>query len=323
MSLVTDNHSKAIAFAVAAVLLANVQDSIVKSVSGSYPAYEAMLFRGLASTPFLAALLLSRHSFASLRSPYLGWIAVRGLVLSSAYLAFILAIAAMPIANASAIYFIMPFLVAALSKPLLGEPVPWHRWVAMTAAFVGVLAVMQPGTSSFEPASFFALWSAAGYGIGQMMGRHVSGKVAPIVVANVQNFIYLTVAVVLLVLFTVFDFSGSTHKSLTFLTRAFVWPNTTDLLMLLLMGSLASIAMLCFISAYNFAPANFVAPFEYSGIVWAVLFGFFFFGDFPDAFTWIGIAIIVSAGLWMLWMDGRMKRHAPITPDTRPNPSPS
>jgi drug/metabolite transporter (DMT)-like permease len=235
---------------------------------------------------------------------------MRGLVLASAYLAFILAIAAMPMANAIAIYFTMPFIVAALSKPLLGEAVPWHRWVAMTGAFVGVLAIMQPGTASFEPASFFALWSAIGYAVGQMMGRHMSGKVPPVVVANIQNAVYLAVALALFLLFTTFDFSGSSHKSLAFLTRPFVWPATPDLLMLLLMGALASVAMLCFINAYNHAPANFVAPFEYSGIVWAGLLGFFLFGDFPSAWTWTGIAIIIAAGLWMLWMDSRIKSQS-------------
>lgn len=310
MSLATDNHRKAILFAVTAVLFANLQDGIVKSVSGLYPAYEAMLFRGLASTPILAALLLAKFSIVSLNTPHLTWLLLRGLVLCSAYLGFILAIAAMPIANAIAIYFTMPFIVAALSKPFLGETVPWHRWVAMVGAFAGVLAIMRPGTESFEPASFFALWSALGYAIGQMMGRQMSGKVAPIVVANIQNLVYLAAAIALLVLFTLFDFTGSTHKSLAFLTRAFVWPTTPDLLMLLLMGCFAAVTMLCFISAYNAAPANFVAPFEYSGMVWAVLLGLLFFGDFPDTTTWIGFGLIVASGLWMLWMDNRLKSHS-------------
>jgi drug/metabolite transporter (DMT)-like permease len=312
VTLTTDNHRKAIALAAAAVLLATIQDSIVKSVSGSYPAYEAMMFRGFASTPVLAALLLFRSSLASLKTPFLAWLLLRGLVLASAYLTFILSIATLPIANALAIYFSMPFIVAALSKPFLGEHVPWFRWVAMASAFVGVLAIMRPGTSSFEPASLFALWSAFGYAIGQMMGRHMSGKVPPLVVANIQNAVYLTVAVALLVIFTVFDFSGSTHKSLAFLTRPFAWPTQNDFLMLLVMGLLSSAAMLCFISAYNNAPANFVAPFEYSGIVWAMLFGIVFFNDIPDSWTTIGIAIIVIAGLWMLWMDRRSLVPSPL-----------
>jgi drug/metabolite transporter (DMT)-like permease len=314
VSLATDNHRKAIALAVAAVLLANVQDSIVKSVSGSYPAYEAMMFRGLASTPVLAALLIMRGNFTSLNTPFLPWLLLRGLVLASAYLSFILSIAALPMANALAIYFTMPFIVAALSKPFLGEHVPFYRWVAMAGAFAGVLMIMRPGTSSFDPASFFALWSAIGYAVGQMMGRHMSGKVPPLVVANVQNAVYLAVAVVLLVIFTLFDFTGSAHKSLAFLTRPFAWPSLPDFSMLLLMGALSSAAMLCFIGAYNNAPANFVAPFEYSGIVWAVVFGFVFFNDFPDFWTWAGIAAIVAAGLWMLWMDTRKSKHRVTAP---------
>ena len=77
--------------------------------------------------------------------------------------------------------------------------------------------------------------------------------------------------------------------------------------MLAFMGALSTAAMICFINAYRLAPANFVAPLEYTGMIWAVGYGLVLFGDFPDFYTWIGMAVVVSAGLWMMWKDNTYK----------------
>jgi drug/metabolite transporter (DMT)-like permease len=232
---------------------------------------------------------------------------LRGLVLCSAYFAFILAIAAMPIANAVAIYFTMPFFVAALAGPFLGEHVPAYRWMAMSAGFVGVMIMVRPGSNAFEPASFLALYSAIGYAVGQMMGRHYSQRVPPITIANVQNAVYLAVAFILMVAFGLSDLHFDGHKSLAFLTRPMVVPSLNDGLLLILMGIMAAVGSVLFTSAYKFAPANFVAPFEYTAMIWAVTFGVLLFADFPDTFTWVGMAVVVASGLWMMWRDSHQR----------------
>ena len=232
-------------------------------------------------------------------------ILLRALILCSAYLAFILSIAAMPMANTIAIYFTMPFFVAGLAGPFFGERVPLYRWIAITAGFAGVIVMVRPGVQVFEPASLLALYSAFGYAVGQMMGRKLAQQVAPLVIANWQNAIYLHLFGAVGLIAQATGFAGEGHKSLAFLTRPWVWPTLPDFLMLSFLGVLAAFTIVSFVSAYKFAESSFVAPFEYSAMTWAILFGLLFFNDFPDVLTWTGMAIVVGAGLFMLAMDRR------------------
>jgi drug/metabolite transporter (DMT)-like permease len=300
-----DNRTRAALLALFAVAVASVQDAIVKHVSGSYPVTETIVIRCLVSSPLLAIMLRRRFDWAALKTPHLPAILARSLILCSAYFAFVLSLAAMPMANAVAIYFTMPFFVAGLSAPVLRERVPIYRWVAIVVGFAGVLLTAKPGAKSFEPASLLSLYSALGYAVGQMMGRKLSRTVDPLVISNWQNAVYLTVSIAVAAVIQALGLHGDTHKSLAFLTRPPVWPAWQDAAALGLLGVLAAFAMVSFVRAYQAAPANFVAPFEYSAMIWAVGFGAFMFGDMPDGVTRLGIAIVVLAGLFMLYMDQR------------------
>jgi drug/metabolite transporter (DMT)-like permease len=304
-----ENKGLAIVMALAAVTLASAQDAIIKSVSGSYPSYETVAIRGIISIPILLVWLSYRGSLASLATPHWRPIILRGFVLSSAYFAYILALAAMPMANSVSIYFTMPFFVAAFSGLALKEQVPVHRWIAIAAGFVGVLVMVRPSQGTFQPAALLALYSAFAYAIGQMLGRRISPSVDSLVIGNWQNLIYLIVALVVGLAVWAFGLGTESSKALAFLTRAPVWPNWQDGVVLSIMAILSIGTMLAYVSAYRLAPANFVAPFEYSAMVWAVLYGVFIFNDFPDRYTWIGAAIVVGAGLFMLWRDGVVKRQ--------------
>ena len=299
----TDNRAQAAVFILLAIFFASTQDAIVKGMSSNYPAYESLIFRGMTSLPILAFWHLRKNSFSTFLTPYWGRVVVRALILCSAYIAFILSIAAMPIANMVAIYFTMPFFVAGLAGPLLGERVPMYRWIAIIFGFIGVLIMVRPGIQAFEPASLLALYSAFGYAVGQMMGRTQAQLVPPLVIANIQNAVYLLVAVAMGAVVYFAGFSGEANKSLAFLTRPFVLPTGDDFKLLLSMGVLAAFTIVCFIKAYGSAEANFVAPFEYSGMIWAVLYGFLFFSDFPDIWTWCGMAVVAGAGFYMLTKD--------------------
>jgi len=303
-----DNRTLAIAFVLVAVGLAATQDAVVKSMSGGYSINQAVVYRCLGSMPVLAAILFQQGAWRHMLTPLLPRIVLRSLILCSAYYGFVLSIAAMPIANSVAIYFTMPFFVAGLAGFVLGERVRLHRWLAIIAGFAGVMIMVRPGATGFEPAALLALYSAFGYAIGQMIGRPLAQKVPPVVIANWQNLIYLLCGIVLL---GVFHLTGSLeggHKSLAFLSRPWAWPGLFDSFILIANGFLAAFAMLLFLSAYKYAESNFVAPFEYSAMVWALAYGALLFGDFPDALTWAGAAIVVTAGLLMVWRDRQLDR---------------
>jgi drug/metabolite transporter (DMT)-like permease len=302
-SAIADNRARAVLFILLAIFFASSQDAIVKAMSGIYPVYETVTIRCLTCLPILGIWLLRRGGMRSLLTPLWPRVVLRALILCSAYFAFILAIAALPIANMVAIYFTMPFFVAGLARPLLGENVPVYRWIAIATGFVGVLIMVRPGFQAFEPASLLALYSAFGYAVGQMMGRQLAHSVEPLAIANIQNAVYLGVAVAIGIAVMFTGFSGEANRTMAFLTRPLVWPTAADFLVMVGIGVLSSFAMVCFINAYRLAESNFVAAFEYSGMIWAVIYGVLLFNDFPDLWTWSGMAVVVGAGLFMLAKD--------------------
>jgi len=303
-----DNPALAITCALIAVGLASTQDAITKSMSGSYSAYETVMFRCIGSLPILLVMLWRTGGFAQLRTPQLGSVILRGALLCLGYFCFVLAIAAMPIADAVAIYFTMPFFVAGLAGPLLGERVRPHRWLAIAAAFIGMLIMVRPGAGVFEPASLFALLSALSYAVGQMLGRPIAQTVSLPAIAMWQNVIYFAAAALMALIFNMIEMPAFTHKSLVFLSRPWVWPDLRDMAIFLGNGVLAAFAMVFFASAYKHAESSFVAPFEYSGMIWAVTYGYFVFGDFPGTATWTGGAIVIITGILMILRDRQLDR---------------
>lgn len=308
MKLKTDNRTLAMLCILGGVGLASAQDAVVKYMSSGYPAYETLLFRCIGSLPVIIFMLWKSGNGLSIMTPILPRVLLRGFILGLAYLSFVLALPAMPIANAVAIYFTMPFFVAGLAGPLLHERVRPHRWAAIAAGFIGVLIMVRPGFGVFEPAALLALASAFGYALGQMMGRPLSQKVSPIIIAAWQNVAYATIALAIGIFFNAFDVGPFTHPSLVFLSRPPVWPDLFDFTLLFGHGMLAAAAMLLFINAYKLAETNFVAPFEYSAMIWAVFYGIVLFGDFPDLVTIIGAGIVVVAGILMILRDRQLDR---------------
>jgi drug/metabolite transporter (DMT)-like permease len=286
-----------------AVGFATTQDAIVKSMAGSYPAYETVAFRGLAAVPFISAWAMWEGNFKKLITPDLPRILLRSIILFSAYLAFVLSIATLPLANAVAIYFTMPFFLCALSGWFLRERVPLYRWAAICVGFIGVLISVNPGRETFQPASLLALYAALGYAIGQLLGRQISKTSEPVNIANIQNIFYLLGSITIGLIVQSFSFHAEAGTTLASLTRPFILPTLTDASIMTAMGLLSAISSIMFVKAYQAAPANFVAPFEYSAMVWALLFGIFVFKDFPDQRTLLGAAIVIAAGLFMAWRD--------------------
>ncbi len=303
-----DNRVLSIVCILAAVGFASTQDAVVKAMSGNYSAYETVILRCVGSFPILALLLHRAGGFRMLATPLLGRVLLRSILLCVGYFTFILSIATLPIADSVAIYFTMPFFVAGLAGPILGERVRLHRWLAIIAGFIGVLIMVRPGAGVFEPAAILALVSAFAYAIGQMIGRPIAQQVPLAVIAMWQNAVFLSVGLALALVFNSFDFSGLSHKSLVFLSRPWVWPGLFDSFVLFGNGILAAFTMIFFVSAYKYSESNFVAPFEYSSMIWAVAYGLLFFNDFPDGFTWIGAAVVATAGILMVWRDRQLDR---------------
>ena len=203
-----DSPGLAVMALCAAVALASSIDAIVKFLSGGYPVHQLMMVRAGAALPLLAIFVLWREGTLSVPRAQWKLVALRGLIMASAYLGFSMAVATLPLASGVAIYFTMPLFVAALAGPVLGELVPVYRWVLIAAGFTGVLVMIRPGSTVFEPAALLALYSAFGYGCSQMITRSLTGHVPSAILAFWGNAFYLVIAIVLAVVFSGFGTSG-------------------------------------------------------------------------------------------------------------------
>ncbi|HNW03411.1 MAG TPA: DMT family transporter, partial [Burkholderiaceae bacterium] len=181
--------------------------------------------------------------------------------------------------------------------PFLGERAGWKVWTAVMVGFTGVVVMLQPGSGLFEPAALLSLLSAAMYGGSMLMARKLGTTQAASVMSFYQNWVFLVGAGCTALVLNQLGIVDAAHPSLSFLVRPWVWPTLTDGLLMALCGVVAAAGMVFLTSAYRVARASAVTPFEYTGILWAPLWGFLFFSEVPRATTVAGAAIIVGAGM--------------------------
>ena len=290
----------------AAVLVTSLQDAFIKDLSAAYPVHQMQTIRSGTALLLLLAWIALKGDLRPLfttRPSFL--LLARALVLSLASLSFYVSLAAMQFADAVSIYFSMPLMIAALSGLIIGEKVPAWRWLAVGVAFVGVAIVMQPGTGVFEPASLIVLFSTLCYAVGLMLTRPVGMRVNSSVIGLWQLIAYFGTGALLSLILGSGAFHDAAHPSLSYLTAGWAMPSFIDLVWLVGTGFAAAAATLLYTGAYRIAAPSFVAPFEYSGLIWASIWGFIFWGDIPASTTFSGAALIAAAGLWMIWRERR------------------
>jgi drug/metabolite transporter (DMT)-like permease len=285
----------------AGVCIFSLQDVILKYISGTYPLSEAIAMRALTAMPILMITIHLRSGIGTLISRRLGRHVLRGTIMMLAYSTYYLALPAMKLAEAVTLYFTAPLFITALAYPMLGEKVGLGRWLAVLAGFLGVVVTYRPGLGLFDWASLLPVAAAFTYGVSQLMARQFGATESALVMAFYQNLIYLLGALLLAALFGsgTFAYAGM-HPSLAFLLRPWSFAHPLDLLLLACCGLVAAIGSVLLSHAYRTAEANFVASFEYSGLIWATSWGFLVFGEVPDLYIIAGAALIIGAGLYML-----------------------
>lgn len=253
--------------------------SKVMGVDGYHPVqitWGRLLIQLLLLAPFIMRMggvraLRTRHPIAQ---------TIRGLVMLVAGICFVAGLNYLSLATMTSINFVSPFLITILSIFFLGERVGYHRWMAIVIGFAGALIVIRPGGESFHPASFFALTAALCWSIGIVVTRMVQDS------DHAVTTIFYTVVI------------GAVITS--FFVYFFWKPMDLRALMLLTgIGLFSTFGQMLMIAALRHAPPSVIAPFTYTQLIWATLFGFVIFGNFPDRMTWVGSAIIVASGLYV------------------------
>lgn len=228
----------------------------------------------------LSPMLLRPGNFRQLWAPGAGLQILRAMFLAAATVLYFSAIETMPIADALAVYFVYPFLMTAMAPLVLKESVGIKRFTAVIIGFAGSLLIIRPGFDDVPMGIYYVLIASICFAMFNLLTRKLKGQSDPWFTVFYQS---LVGAVVLAV----------------FVPGNWNAPTTDAWLLLGILIAAAIIGHWLVVRAFDYAPASFLAPFGYFEMISAVAIGYFWFGDFPDEFTWIGIAIIASAGIYI------------------------
>ena len=271
---------KAIVLNLSAWILLPFMDAIAKYLSAELSFFQITwaryFFTVFWTLPFM--LIFFRKNLTFSENPKLQ--ILRGLTLLSANICFFYSISIISMAKALTLAFVAPLVTTALSPILLGEKVGIKRWTAVIVGFIGSLVVIRPGFIELNLATIAALGTGCLYGVYLIITRKLHATDNPLLTLLITGIVGATIS--------------------TFFVPI-VWVNPTNIqwLWLSIMGIFACLGHLLLIYSLSFADASKLAPFGYFEIITTILLGYYIFNDFPDIWTFLGLFIIISSGIYI------------------------
>lgn len=260
----------------------SLMDASAKLLGEGYAISQIILARnGIGALAILAFVSARGQGLGALRASHLGLLCLRTIFSLAAGFFFFTGLRYLPLADAFAIAFTAPLFITALSMPLLGEHVGIRRWAAVIIGFVGVLVVIQPGTSSFRLEALLPLGAALSYALTMLVSRRMTRD--------------MTTSAILF-----WSSLGAAFAALLLMPSQWRTPGPADLGLFLFLGVIGTLAMALITQGYRFAPAAVIAPFDYSALLWAALLGWLIWQDVPGPNVWLGSAILIASGLYIL-----------------------
>ena len=294
--------------ALIAVICFSMNDMCIKFISEDYALHQIVFFRSIIGLGLLLGLLVPfSGGLLSLRTQRLGLHLLRGLCVVFANLCFFLGLASLQLADGVAIFFISPLLITVFSVMFLKETVGMHRWSAIFAGLVGVTIMLRPGSSAFQFASFLPLAAAFGYASLHLLTRYIGRTESALTMLFYIQVTFFLVSCFFGVATGGGQFAGNEDASLEFLVRAWVWPSLEDFPLFVLIGFVSAFGGFFISYAYRNNEAGVVAPFEYFAMPLAVFWGYIVFAHWPDRISFLGMTLIVGAGLYLIWREIRVK----------------
>ena len=288
-----DNLRGAVLMTVAMFLFA-LEDMFIKLMAGAMPTWQIVLSLGLGGSAIYAVLILLRGQSLFTRQ-YLSFpVFMRCLGELIGTTGFVTALAYTPISSASAILQATPLAVTLAAAIFMREPVGWRRWSAIIIGFFGVLLVVRPGMDGFNALSLFAVIGVIGLALRDISTRGVHGLVSTY---QLSFLAFLTLIPTSLML-------GLVTRHVPVVPDVTLWG--------LIIGSIvfAALSYYAIVAAMRIGEVSFVTPFRYSRMLFALLVGFFVFGERPDAMMLLGAAIIVASGIYTVLRERKLRIRA-------------
>ncbi|KIU51434.1 MULTISPECIES: DMT family transporter [Bradyrhizobium] len=265
-------------------------DAMGKFIVATYSVGQLLWLRACAALLVLLPMVWTRRAdFLHLERP---WLQLLRVTLSTVEVAaFFLATVYLPLADVITYYLAGPIFVTAMSGLVLGEHVGWRRWTAILVGFCGVLIALRPSAQTISWPAMIALGGSLSFAVLMLITRSLRAT-PDIVLATSQ-------------------FGGTFILGLVLSPFGWVTPTPGSLVLFFTAGLISVAALFCVNRSLKLAPASVVVPYQYSMIVWAVIFGFAVFGDVPSWATIIGASIIIAAGLYIFVREQQLGREQP------------
>ena len=292
--------------AIGAATAFSFNDMTIKFLSGDYPLHQIVFVRACIALIITLVVFAQFEGGIKLRTKWPWHHAFRAGLLVTANIMFFTSIATMPLADATAIFFVSPLLITGMSVIFLKEVVGPRRWLCVFIGLIGVIIIVGPGRESFQIAALLPALAALCYGATHMMTRRLRGTESAATMA-----IYIQLAFVIFAgAFGLVAGDGSLltsdHPSLVFLLSAWVWPPLEDFGVMAVTGLASATGGYLITQAYRMSEAGLVAPFEYLALIFAIVWGYSIWGEIPTQTVAIGIVLVLGSGLYLAAREAKL-----------------
>ena len=271
-------------------LLLTTQDGITKWLTADFQPGEIMFYRGLFTFVPIIIIAARAGGVRALATRNLKGTLIRAILGAGTSIFVVVSFIYLPLADALAIIFLSPIMLTAMSGPMLGEPVGWRRWLAVFIGFAGVMMMVKPSAEGIPYYYFFPLFTALLSALRDVATRRLRGGDS-----SVSILVYSMLAGILAGAISMPMFGAH-------------WPSPAQWGLFAVAGILNSVSHLLTIQALLLAPGGTMAPFRYLSLVWAAVMGYAIWGDVPDSWKLAGAALVVGAGLFILYREMRGRK---------------
>ncbi|MGB0746181.1 MAG: DMT family transporter [Alphaproteobacteria bacterium] len=291
------------------LFLFSIQDVLISDLTKRYPVHEIVFVRSLVNIWPLILLSFAFDQGKNMQITKFWLLFLRGGLLSLSYTAYYLALAGLDFAQATSLYFTAPLFITFLSWVTTRVPIGWRRLTGVIIGLVGVVFIVKPGVGDIPllPA-LMAVASAFFYALSALMTNWLGRTES----TTVQSVTFVIMNLIIGALFWAIFGEGwavdHAPEGLEVLLKAWVWPSRADVLIMVGIGLGSAIGFIMLTAAYRNLEPSFAAPFEYCLLGYNLLWGLLLFRQVPDALTLVGIAIIVSSGLFVLYREGERRQ---------------
>jgi drug/metabolite transporter (DMT)-like permease len=235
---------------------------------------------------------------------------LRGSMLVLANMFFFVGLAAMPLAETVVLFYTAPLFICMLSQPLLGEKVGLRRWFVIVVGMLGAIVMLRPGSDLFRMVSLLPIMAALCYAAMTMMTRKLGIRESGGALTFYIQVAFLLISSAIGLVTGDGKFDNYDNPSLHFLLRAWYWPSFIQFQLLLICGLIVACGGYLMSQAYRLGEAPIVAPFEYASLPFALIVGYYLWGDWPDWPAFVGTGLIISSGLLVMYLENRDRKKA-------------